>query len=340
MNKHINTIKNYLFGSGLVFSFAAGTTNESLAQCVVNSANGYSVTLSVTPVEVVPSSTNCPYGYNFNYRVRYDIIFSGSNIPASLYTLQGTVNAPGFSGNFFDLPNEGGNGTVLSGGNSYTNKTNCNSVTVASLDPSISIQIEGPGISYRVISCPVSPLPVEMTSFTSHRTEEGIMLNWTTLTEKNNDYFAVERSADADRWETLDIVKGNGTSSYPVEYVYADVRPENGINYYRLKQTDFDGSYRYSKIIFSDVTLQTVETSIYPNPSDGTSVTLRVATSSQESMEAAVFDLMGKKLRSYTISSSGGWENYPIELPESGNMYLVCVFQNNKMIGKHQVLVK
>ena len=53
------------------------------AQCVVNSTTGYSVTTVISPLEVVRPSS-CPWGYNYNLRIRYDISMSGENIPSGL----------------------------------------------------------------------------------------------------------------------------------------------------------------------------------------------------------------------------------------------------------------
>jgi hypothetical protein len=286
------------------------------------------------------SSPSCTWGYNFNYDLNYNISFSGSNIPSSLHTLQGNVVASGFSKNFFDLPNNGGTGTTTSVGNNYTNKTNCNTVTVASLNPSVEIIIQGPGISYQTISCPVIGLPVALTGFNANKIENGIMLNWATASEKNNDYFTIERSNDATNWEVVEHITGAGNSDLTNEYSFSDLQPFNGVNYYRLKQTDFNGRSVYSTILTVDNSSNTIETSIYPNPATGSTITVRVASPSQEIIEVEIFNTLGQRLKSETIPAGNGLINYTINLPESGNMFLVNILQNNTVIGKHQLLVR
>lgn len=92
-------------------------------------------------------------------------------------------------------------------------------------------------------------LPIELTSFTARQQGDVIKLQWTTESEINNNYFTVEKSQDGIHFETLCAVKGNGNSSAPINYETEDVHPFNGLNYYRLKQTDFDSSYTYSNVV-------------------------------------------------------------------------------------------
>ncbi|NET31078.1 MAG: hypothetical protein F6K19_03645 [Cyanothece sp. SIO1E1] len=107
-------------------------------------------------------------------------------------------------------------------------------------------------------------LPVEWGYFRATVQEEAIVLEWETLTESNNSGFAVQRSQDGIRFENIAWVEGRGrtqeTSAY--EFLDADV-PETPLIYYRLKQTDFDGTYAYSELI--SVQHQTLRPfSVYP----------------------------------------------------------------------------
>src|SRR5690606_25755494 len=89
-----------------------------------------------------------------------------------------------------------------------------------------------------------------------------------TASEKNNDFFAIERSVDGRNFEVIGQVKGAGNSNTINAYAFADKNPANGVAYYRLKQTDFDGKYEYSKIVsvaFEGKVAQVV-INAYPNP--------------------------------------------------------------------------
>lgn len=95
-------------------------------------------------------------------------------------------------------------------------------------------------------------LPVKLINFTGNRIQSGIRLNWATSQEMSNKGFAVERSADGVTWKQLAFVPSGateGNSSTVLNYQYTDASPVNGINHYRLKQTDINNRHDYSKII-------------------------------------------------------------------------------------------
>lgn len=93
------------------------------------------------------------------------------------------------------------------------------------------------------------PLPIELISFTGKSDEHKNILQWTTATEINNDYFSLERSGNANYFETIATIGGAGNSTQQQNYNYIDLYPPDGINYYRLKQTDFNGDFSYSNVI-------------------------------------------------------------------------------------------
>jgi len=94
-----------------------------------------------------------------------------------------------------------------------------------------------------------SPLPIELLSFTGKSVDKTNLLEWVTTTEINNDYFTLERSSDATHFNELGTIQGAGNSNTMLYYNFTDENPLNGVNYYRLKQTDFDGSFSYSNIV-------------------------------------------------------------------------------------------
>jgi formylmethanofuran dehydrogenase subunit C len=94
-----------------------------------------------------------------------------------------------------------------------------------------------------------APLPVELTSFTATYVQGTVELRWETASETDNDYFTVERSPAVTSFEEMTRVAGAGTTSVAQEYAWTDERPLPGWSYYRLKQTDFDGTFEYSPII-------------------------------------------------------------------------------------------
>lgn len=114
-----------------------------------------------------------------------------------------------------------------------------------------------------------TPLPIELKSFEANKNGETSVLNWVTSSELNNDYFTIERSEDGKEFLELDRVKGAGNSTNELNYSTVDENPFNGINYYRLKQTDYDGTSTYSDIRSVNHQKYDPSLKIYPNPSEG-----------------------------------------------------------------------
>lgn len=93
------------------------------------------------------------------------------------------------------------------------------------------------------------PLPVALTAFNAKLTNTGAMLEWTTASEENNDYFAVEMSRDATRFSESAKINGNGTTESFETYTYEYSNLAPGTYYFRLRQVDFDGQYSYSDVV-------------------------------------------------------------------------------------------
>lgn len=92
-------------------------------------------------------------------------------------------------------------------------------------------------------------LPIEIANFSGTHSGGKNILEWSTHTERNNNYFTVEKSTDHANWHVLATVSGAGNSTSIRNYVVADDSPGAGINYYRLKQTDIDGKFEFFKVI-------------------------------------------------------------------------------------------
>jgi hypothetical protein len=96
----------------------------------------------------------------------------------------------------------------------------------------------------------VQPLPVEMVSFHGKYVGGSNKITWEVASQTNNAYFTVQRSIDGTSWQEVQRVNGAGTSSQLIKYFILDDKFDAGINYYRIVQTDFDGAYDYSNVIF------------------------------------------------------------------------------------------
>lgn len=114
-----------------------------------------------------------------------------------------------------------------------------------------------------------TPLPVELLSFEGVALEGQIKLTWKTALEINNERFQIEKSLDESFWSTIGNVDGAGNSTQLNIYDFSDLYPEKGIQFYRLKQIDFNGQHEYSPIISVDFNRIGSSTILYPNPNDG-----------------------------------------------------------------------
>ncbi|HET6992024.1 MAG TPA: T9SS type A sorting domain-containing protein, partial [Bacteroidia bacterium] len=92
-------------------------------------------------------------------------------------------------------------------------------------------------------------LPIEMLRFDGVCDKGNVLLNWTTASEQNNDFFTIERSTDGLTFSQIGTVDGAGNSDQILHYSFFDTDPVGGTNYYRIKQTDFNGAFSYNKII-------------------------------------------------------------------------------------------
>jgi len=248
------------------------TTVHSIGQYTfttnIQGQTGIDVDITLNFNTVVTGSQNCANGYVYQIQFDYDVIYNqlgNGNGNNTLNTLQGAL-ACGSNESFFNLPTNGGQGTNLTA-NKWSNSTNCSTVTVEDLMCStIDLTVQGPGINYQTIRLEaVSSLPVQLINFDSKKLNNNhVELNWTTASEQNNDYFTIEKSRNGEHWTTFETVEGVGTTSETTSYTIDD-QLVSGLTYYRLIQTDFDGTTKKLKTIAVDAK-ETEQLTVYPNP--------------------------------------------------------------------------
>ncbi|MEM7103157.1 MAG: T9SS type A sorting domain-containing protein [Bacteroidota bacterium] len=144
-------------------------------------------------------------------------------------------------------------------------------------------------------------LPIELSHFSATDLGCSIQLDWTTLTETNNAYFDIERSFDGLNFESIARIEGAGNSSSPINYEYIDDRV-GVVNYYQLRQVDFDGTTTVSEQIIVnsscfDDELQNTITSIYPNPVGKQKATIQFYTTLPSSNASIIVTDISGRLR-------------------------------------------
>jgi hypothetical protein len=134
-------------------------------------------------------------------------------------------------------------------------------------------------------------LNIELLDFKAELKNNQVELTWITSNEINNDFFTIERSIDGVTFESQNIIKGAGNSLNTIIYTSEDETPLVGTTYYRLKQTDFDGSYSYSKI--ESVYLnKSNRIEVYPNPNE--TGLLKITTGNSNTYEVKLIDCLGR----------------------------------------------
>lgn len=148
-------------------------------------------------------------------------------------------------------------------------------------------------------------LPIELLSFTATCNGKSSLIEWTTATEKNNDFFVLERSNDAINFKEIARVAGAGNSIEPISYAYTDYGARNGDNYYRLVQVDYDGTSTASEIIVANClgTDGEPEVLAYPNPF-GDDLTLRFENFGNIQATVEVYDMLGRMVHTQKVNCS------------------------------------
>ncbi len=161
----------------------------------------------------------------------------------------------------------------------------------------------------------INPLPVELVSFNATLVNTRVDLFWTTASEKNNDFFTVEKSSDGKIFTKVLTVSGAGNSTAPINYAEVDPLPFVGTSYYRLKQTDFNGVSVNSAIVSVKNDLGLNPTiSLMPNPrEEGTISYLSLNQLKGQEIVIVVRDIMGREISSQKIISNSENESIAID---------------------------
>ncbi|MGB5288145.1 MAG: M14 family zinc carboxypeptidase [Ignavibacteriaceae bacterium] len=142
-------------------------------------------------------------------------------------------------------------------------------------------------------------VPVELSSFTATAFSKEVVLNWTTSSELNNMGFEIERKSltNSYGWQTIGFVEGSGSSTSTNNYSFTDKNPIKGTLLYRLKQIDFDGSFRIyttEGVHFEGVYNYALEQN-YPNPFNPSTV-INYSIPADGNVELTVYNILGSEV--------------------------------------------
>lgn len=149
------------------------------------------------------------------------------------------------------------------------------------------------------------PAPVTFTNVSAKQKGSGVVVEWGTSQETNNDRFEVERSANGNSgWQTIGTVSGAGFSQVPLSYSVFDANPIVGLNYYRVKQVDIDGKFDFSKTVSVKAEGVATRVSVIGNPFSSNFV-VKFSGVGQE-VNARLVDMTGKQVAREVWNISNG----------------------------------
>jgi hypothetical protein len=170
-------------------------------------------------------------------------------------------------------------------------------------------------------------LPVTLVSFDAQKENEYVDITWVTSSEKKLSHFEVLRSVDGFRFEKLGVVQSNVSSDELIMYSFKDKAPEDGINYYKLKMVDLDGTFKESKHASVNFSLNNPGFSIYVNK-DLKNMKFDISSVKAETNQIEIFSISGKKLLSANMFLNKGINSFIIDLDVSPQI-LVAVISNS-----------
>ena len=139
-------------------------------------------------------------------------------------------------------------------------------------------------------------LPVEITQFTGKQQGQRAQLSWTTASEKNNVGFEIQRNTEESSFQSIGFVKSKGNTNALTDYVFWD-NNFTKTRYYRLKQTDIDGSETFSKVITLENNAKSNAITVFPNPIENGLLNIQLAdNATAEAISVEVFNANGQKL--------------------------------------------
>ena len=186
-------------------------------------------------------------------------------------------------------------------------------------------------LGYSSCTNPCKPLPIKLISFTAIPSNGSVKIVWKTIEEIDNNYFTIERSTDGIHFTTIATVPAIQKGSSIATYSEYDYSPLAGTSYYRLKQTDFNGSYSYSNTVAVTMENNLSDWFVYPNPSTDGNFTIKSNLNPSDILSITVTDVTGNVVREF---NSSDYESEIQVSDLSAALYIVRLQKTNTIESK------
>lgn len=209
-------------------------------------------------------------------------------------------------------------------------------ITVSGITGTIQTDINVTSFSPFTFGAPngINPLPIELINFKGFAAKSSNVLQWTTATEINNDYFQLERSTNGYEFTSIATIDGAGNSTSIKNYEFTDENASEKIYYYRLKQVDFDGRFSYSNIISIERNQASNSfIDVYPNPSNTGIINI---STSDDVTEITIYNAVGQVVRKINTAATS---NYIQDINIAEGVYIVKALLDDNSILTTRIIV-
>ncbi|MEI7595720.1 MAG: T9SS type A sorting domain-containing protein [Bacteroidota bacterium] len=182
-------------------------------------------------------------------------------------------------------------------------------------------------------------LPVELISFNTNCSDNGVNITWSTSSETNNNYFTIEKSIDLVNWTVLTKVSGAENSNSLLNYSVLDDLSDKTV-YYRLSQTDFDGKSETFNTLACNCKKQSTETfKVFPIPTDK-DLNIEIETVENEKLTVEIYNSLGQKLYTSEFNTIDGINTIQLsDLNLSRNYYQLRVVSSSGNLFNQVIVV-
>jgi len=187
-------------------------------------------------------------------------------------------------------------------------------------------------------------IPVELASFSASVNGSDVTLSWITATELNNSGFEVERKSTEEEWTMLGFVEGNGTTTESKVYTFFDKGLVSGKYNYRIKQIDFNGSYKYY-VLQEEIEIAAPNSyglsQNYPNPFNP-STKINYSVPVEALVNIAVYNVLGEKVADVvnSVHKAGNYEFTFDATNLASGMYIYRMESGNYISIKKMMILK